>query len=93
MQENELNYSENSTQGKKRRGRPTDPNALKFRSVGLNAAGWAYVMQWASENDPENPTAALTNCLDELRRMAVGPGFSSSRPRDEKGRWLPDGNR
>ncbi len=90
-EQSEFPCSENTAPPQKKRGRPRDPNAAIFRTVGLRPADWDYLMQWRSETDPENPTKALENFLEELRRMAPAPGYSSSRRRDALGRWLPDG--
>lgn len=70
---------------RKKRGRKPDPNKLVFRSVGLTAEQWAFVRQWASENDSDtNYTPALGTALEEFRRFLPTP---TGRARDERGRF------
>lgn len=64
------------------RGRPTDPNKLHFRSIGLPCALWEYLEQWEGANSTQRMQAAL----EMLRRFAPD-GEEIRRLRDEKGRF------
>jgi hypothetical protein len=78
-----------STEKKKGPGRPSDPNAIKYRSIGLRPKDWEYFKQWQSPNDEEtNFTHALENLIAFAREFAPG-GPMVEKPRDSQGRFLP----
>jgi hypothetical protein len=78
-----------------RRGRPTDPNALKFQSIGLRPDKREYLRLWRLNPDqpaPEpgseadNPTQQLELLIE--RAMEFWPGGPGDHwPRDERGRF------
>jgi hypothetical protein len=73
-----------------RGGRPPDPNKLRFRTLGLRPDKWDYLKKWQSENDDEtNFTPALERLIEWLQDFAPG-GPMVEKPRDDKGRFLPE---
>ena len=63
--------SENIAVVKRGRGRPKDPNALQFHTLGLTQAQWEWLALWFPEG---NRTAQLQELLERSRKFwPAGP--------------------
>ena len=80
----------------RRRGRPADPDALRFQSVGLRPADREYLRLWrlnpdnAPGTEADNLTVQLRLLIETARKFwPEGSAFHNQR-RDERGRYTRD---
>lgn len=73
--------SANSTTAK-RRGRPSDPLALRFKTVGLRPDQWEWLALWLPDGNPSEQMRELFE-----RAQSFWPSGPVGRPRGKGGRF------
>jgi hypothetical protein len=85
-----LNCTKTDGETKNKGGRPPNPNKRTFMHIGLRPADMEYLKKWQSESGEEtNFNDAIERIVEFLRIFAPG-GPMVEKPRDDKGRFLPE---